>query len=653
MKELLETGVNIGLSYDKRLDGLMGQIKGYSVVVKENNQTGSYGCLLWVRKGDFAAIKSAEDYLAEQLTSNPDLVKNFRVTERGIAAALVKTSDSYKNATNLKRFLYDLTSFLSLNFYVSCCYDCGKTAQLSIYSAEGVPVQCCGACGEKYEFIGGAGNDADSAFPVPEPVKEEKISFDNLLADEKAEEQPEPAAEKNDIAAAALTKEEESELFFKEIPAPEAEPAPKTEEVKASEDKTDISGLMFAASEEKKPESAVQHRAAEKLTAEEESELFLKEIPGGEAEPAPKEEVKVSEDKTDISGLMFGASVEKKPEPPKSEIFEQAQREFELQKQKEAQEKQNAQGEEEFGLKELMVSDLREENNGGEDLTIPGNDPEDKVGHSEEIAVTEIYDDSNEGEDIDVTEIESTVSKPTVTTGHQQLSAKETPLDKDGNVPLMNPNAVDQSNIPSAVDGPDAVTPSTYTKPMPVAEHSATPPPGYATATDDPRAEPAPTAKATPYTGQTSSFMYLPQESNALTGILGAFVLAVLGVAVWVLIAQMGFLSYIGSLAIIGAVFGGYRLAGGSMDRKGIAISAVISVVMNVLGFGITLVIEVQKVIHDCFGYSISFLDAIDWVAFSLTESGASASLLIDMGVSMLFMIVGLVGVVANLLKKT
>ena len=125
MKELLETGVNIELSYDKRLDGLMGQIKGYSVVVKENNQTGSYGCLLWVRKGDFAAIKSAEDYLAEQVTSNPDLVKNFRVTERGIAAALVKTSDSYKNITNIKRFLYDLTSFLSLNFYVSCCYDCG------------------------------------------------------------------------------------------------------------------------------------------------------------------------------------------------------------------------------------------------------------------------------------------------------------------------------------------------------------------------------------------------------------------------------------------------------------------------------------------------------------------------------------------------
>ncbi|MGN0657708.1 MAG: hypothetical protein ACI4KR_13050 [Ruminiclostridium sp.] len=593
MKELLETGVNIGLSYDKRLDGLMGQIKGYSVVVKENNQTGSYGCLLWVRKGDYAAIKSAEDYLAEQVTSNPELVKNFRVTERGIAAALVKTSDSFKNITNIKRFLYDLTSFLSLNFYVSCCYDCGKTAELSIYSAEGVPVQCCGACGEKYEFISAPQSDIDSLFPAAEPIKEEKISFDNLLAEEKTEKQPEPVAEKTGVAAAVLTKEEESQLFFKEIPAPEAEPAPKREEVKASEDKTDI------------------------------------------------------------SGLMFGAFEEKKPEPPKSEIFEQAQREFELQKQKEAQEKQNAQDEEEFSLKELMVSDLREANNGGEDLTIPGTDPEDKVGHSEEISVTEIYDDSNEGEDIDVTEIESTVSKPTVTTGHRQLSAMETPLDKDGNVPLMNPNAVDKSNIPSAVDGPDAVAPSTYTKPMPTAEHSATPPPGYAIAADDPRSESAPTAKATPYTGQTSSFMYLPQDSNALSGILGAFVLAVLGVAVWVLIAQMGFLSYIGSLAIIGAVFGGYRLAGGSMDRKGIAISAVISVVMNVLGFGITLVIEVQKVIHDCFGYSISFFDAIDWVAFSLTESGASVSLLIDMGVSMLFMIVGLVGIVTNLLKKT
>lgn len=649
MKELLETGVNIGLSYDKRLDGLIGQIKGYSVVVKENNQTGSYGCLLWVRKGDYAAIKSAEDYLAEQVTSNPDLVKNFRVTERGIAAALVKTSDSYKNITNTKRFLYDLASFLSLNFYVSCCYDCGKTAQLGIYSAEGVPVQCCGACGEKYEFIFRLEEDDDSLFPAAEPKKEENISFDNLLADGKEEEQPEPAAQK---ASEKLTKEEESELFFKEIPAPKAEPAPKREEVKANEDKTDISGLMFAASEAKKPEPVVQHRAAEKLTAEEESELFLTEIPGEAAEPAPKEEVKESEDKTDISALMFGASEEKKPEPPKSEIFEQAQREFELQKQKEAQEKQSAQGKEEFSLKELMVSDIREENNGGEDLTIPGADPEDKVGHSEEIAVTEIYDDSNEGEDIDVTEIESTVSKPTVTTGHQQLTAKETPLDKDGNVPLMNPNAVDKSNMPSAVDGPDAVMPSAYTKPMPTVEHSATPPPGYATATDDPRAEPAPMAKPNPYTYQGASFTYLPPESNAVTGILGAFVLAVLGVAVWVIIAQMGFLSYIGSLAIIGAVFGGYRLAGGSMDKKGIAISAVISVVMNVLGFGITLVIEVQKVIHDCFGYSISFLDAIDWVTFSLTESGASVSLLIDMGVSMLFMIVGLVGVVTALLKK-
>lgn len=593
MKELLETGVNIGLSYDKRLDGLIGQIKGYSVAVKENNQTGSYGCLLWVRKGDFAAIKSAEDYLAEQVTANPDLVKNFRVTERGIAAALVKTSDSYKNVTNIKRFLYDLTSFLSLNFYVSCCYDCGKTAELGIYSAEGVPVQCCGACGEKYEYISGTENDIADAFPAVNPKKEETIGFDNLLAEEKREEQPEPVAEKAAAETAVLTEEEESELLLKEIPTQAEETAPKRAE-----------------------------------TAE-------------------------NEDKIDISALMFGASEEKKPEPPKSEIFEQAQREFELQKQKEAQEKQNLRSEEEFGLRELMVSDLREENNGGADLTIPTDDPEDRVGHDEGVAVTEIYDDSNEGEDIDVTEIESTISKPTVTTGHQQLSAKETPLDKDGKVPLMNPNAVDESNVPSAADGPDAVTPSTYTKPMPTAEHSQTPPPGYAVATDDPRAETAPAPKATPYTQQASPLIYLPPESNAFTGILGAFVLAVLGVGVWVLIAQMGFLSYVGSLAIIGAVFGGYRLAGGSMDRKGIAISAVISVIMNVLGFGICLVIEVQKVIQECFGFSISFLDAIDWVTFSFTESGVGASLFIDMGVSLLFMIIGLISVVTTLLKKT
>ena len=58
MKELLNTGVSLSLEYCPEIDGLIGRIKNYSVAVRENNETGSYGVLLWVKEGDYSAVTS-------------------------------------------------------------------------------------------------------------------------------------------------------------------------------------------------------------------------------------------------------------------------------------------------------------------------------------------------------------------------------------------------------------------------------------------------------------------------------------------------------------------------------------------------------------------------------------------------------------------
>lgn len=594
MKELLQTGVSLPLEYIASEDALIGQVKGYSVAVKENNQTGSYGVLIWVKEGGFTAITKAEEYLAERVTVESGFIKNFRVTERGIAIALNKDNNDFTNVTNLKRFLFDFASSLSLNFYVNCCNECGATEELSVYGGNGVVVQCCKACGAKYSLLKSFDTNVNSPFSSPARTA---------------------------------------------APAVAAVAAPP---------------------------------AAQKLTDEEEfRNLFATEKTESVPEPVA-EPVKTSDDSVDISGLMVGAEEAEAPKPPRSKLFEEAEREFELEKAREKADQP------EVSFEEFMLSD--DKSGVGESVSEIKED-NDPVGHSDEFAVTDISDDSNEGEDIDVTEIESQIEKPTETTGHKQLTAEETPLDKDGKVPLINPNSTSNTAAPSDPNGPDAVQPSEYLKPMPIYDEAnsgvdnspfediraeRTSVPGYDNSGEDPRAEkpfvapvmqpvqpqsPAPYAYgATQQNGMPSPLPYAApytpirvESSNALFGIMGALVFAVLGVLLWIGIYQLGFLSYFGAIAITFAVFFGYRIAGGAQDTKGIVISVILSFVMNLLGHGVCLVFDTQTAIYENFGYHLSFFEGIDWLIYTLGDPSVTSGIAMDVVFNVVITIVSIV----------
>ncbi|MCM1335299.1 MAG: hypothetical protein NC084_12760 [Bacteroides sp.] len=619
MKELLETGVQLGLTYHEEEDALIGNIKGYSAAVRENLAAGSYGILMWIKRGEYAAVKSADDYLEDQKRLYPDLIKNYRVTELGTAIALNRASDDFTNVTNLKRFLYDLADHLSLNFYENCCCECGGTEELSIREVDGVIAQVCAKCGERHR--------SSSA---------------------KSDQSPQKAQD-----------------------APQLDPSQKDKQIKIQDPAP-------------REESALM------------DEAILSPLPD-----APDEPPKALEDEG-FSSLLFSDREEEKPEPPRSALFEEAEREFREEQARAAAEAAETAGEpEDDGFDDLMFDEIYEE---PPEIVPeePKRDPVPEIGFSELLinddgevelkketpeeddgtVVTEIRDDSNDGAPIDVTAIESLVLNPTVTTGHPRLDAEETPLGRDGSVPLVNPNANREEKQVSSPDGPDAVTPLSAEKNAYAASASAAPEEkkdgayavGYASADmmidrDAPdrsyrgaekRPAPTPYSEGREYGGEApppydpasvaSSYAHhraYRASSNAFMGIIGALTCGVVGVAIWVLIAYyLNVIGSLGAVAIIFTTFGGYYLAGRSMDKKGIVISAILSLGMTFVGVAAMTVVDVHSAISEAFGKSISLFDTLGWIGYFIrSDASIRGDFLENLGFS--FLVTGISVVVS------
>ncbi len=605
MKELLNTGVHIDLTYYEEENALIGRIKGYSAAVRENLSTGSYGVLLWAKKGTYAAVKTAEEYLRERQRLFPDLIKNFRVTDFAAAAALNRTEDPFVNINNLKRFLSDFADYLSLNFYVNCCCECGAEKDLGIYAAGSVITQACAACGASYRPILPAARPSGMAGAVSEPVLTAAPVSEPVLT-------AAPASEP------VLTVAPVSESVLTEAPASEPSTSVETAENSGFDDL-----LLTARAEEKMPPKSALFEETEREFARE------------QAENPPEEE-----NDSGFEDLLFESEMEEPPENPPDVI------------RAEKREKVP-----EIGFSELLIND------GGE-MELKKEEPEQDDG----TVVTEIHDDSNDGDPVDVTELKSLVLNPTVTTGHPQLVAEETPLEKDGSVPLVNPTANREEKQVSPADGPEAVQPletqknaySQTARPenMPYAV-------GFATAENmidrdapeqpsrQPHAAPPPYDPGNNYTSYVRPIS-VQSTSNAFMGVIGALTCGVIGVIVWVLIAYfLNLISSWGALAIVGTTFGGYYLAGRAMDKKGIVISLILSFVMTFAGVVAMTAADVCDAFSESFGVEIAFFDAIYWIQhFLQTDPEVKSEFFSNLGFS--FAITGISAIVisASLWKK-
>lgn len=73
------------------------------------------------------------------------------------------------------------------------------------------------------------------------------------------------------------------------------------------------------------------------------------------------------------------------------------------------------------------------------------------------------------------------------------------------------------------------------------------------------------------------------QESKPLMGILGALLFSLIGCAVWILIGSLGYISYLGGVAMAFSTIFGYHLFGKKFDVLGLITSIVIVLIMVLL----------------------------------------------------------------------
>ncbi|MBE5720695.1 MAG: hypothetical protein EGR86_06950 [Ruminiclostridium sp.] len=72
----------------------------------------------------------------------------------------------------------------------------------------------------------------------------------------------------------------------------------------------------------------------------------------------------------------------------------------------------------------------------------------------------------------------------------------------------------------------------------------------------------------------------ISQPANPVMGILGAIIFSLIGCAVWIIIGKLGYISYLGGIAMAFSTIFGYHLFGKKFDTLGLIISIVIVLVM-------------------------------------------------------------------------
>ena len=122
---------------------------------------------------------------------------------------------------------------------------------------------------------------------------------------------------------------------------------------------------------------------------------------------------------------------------------------------------------------------------------------------------------------------------------------------------------------------------------------------------------------------------------------------------IWIVIAHfLDIISVWGCLAIIFTVYGGYYLGGRALDKKGIVISFVLTLVMVFAGVVGMSVFDVMADFKAEYDISLSFMQAFNWTVEALGVEATRNAFISNMAVSMLATLVGDIITAVNYWKR-
>lgn len=85
------------------------------------------------------------------------------------------------------------------------------------------------------------------------------------------------------------------------------------------------------------------------------------------------------------------------------------------------------------------------------------------------------------------------------------------------------------------------------------------------------------------------------QHENIVTGLIGAFLGSLIGVACIVAIGQLGYVASASGLVMGVCTIKGYTLLGGKISRKGVIISAILIIAMTYLGHQLDYAVSLAR----------------------------------------------------------
>lgn len=128
-------------------------------------------------------------------------------------------------------------------------------------------------------------------------------------------------------------------------------------------------------------------------------------------------------------------------------------------------------------------------------------------------------------------------------------------------------------------------------------------------------------------------------NGNVVGGIIGAVLGAMLGVAVWIIIGLNGYISAIAGFVMIFCAFKGYKLFGGKLNKTGIFLCCLISIVMVPFAELLCMTLEIYRVYGEY--YTITLLDAWLEVPELLKESEIKSAFIYDLVIGYPLMALG------------
>lgn len=125
-------------------------------------------------------------------------------------------------------------------------------------------------------------------------------------------------------------------------------------------------------------------------------------------------------------------------------------------------------------------------------------------------------------------------------------------------------------------------------------------------------------------------------NENKVLGAVGAVIGAVLGIVVWCLIGKLGYIAWIGGLAISAFTLGGYMLLGKDVSKFGLILSIGLMIVAVYVATRLNWAISLQEAFDEELGYDMSLWDCFSNIMKWVKLADSTARFYLDLGLGYL-----------------